>query len=383
MALAPITGAVLDWALADAGIDAGSLAGQLGTSESTVRSWISDEQRPTIGQLDKVARLLHRPRSFFFLAEPPARQPVRTQFRTYENSASEPGHETLAGIQLARRIQKTTAWVRQRINETDRVSIPPPVQPIDYERYAQVLREWLGWNTLFQRSPIATDVKVTQSFREAIQEQGIVVLHLTLDEDRTRGFSLWDPTAPLLAVNRREGYRARLFSYGHELAHLALGRTAVCSVKGANSGLERTCNQIAAALLTPEDAFRAVVRERTKSGRVDTLDEVGSIRNRFHVSMRAVAIRAESLGLATAGLYERVDNEAEYRPGRRGGSYTPGNERTKPVIRIDEYGREFVNTLVRAENAQILRRRQVAELLRVSDQELAQMQMLTFTGTDA
>jgi Zn-dependent peptidase ImmA (M78 family) len=380
MALAPITGDVLGWALRDAGVETGALGAHLGTSGAVVRSWIEEDGQPTIGQLDKIASYLHRPRSFFFLPRPPDRTPLTAEFRTYQNSTSEPGPETVAGLQLAQRIQKTTAWVRERLDENP-VSIPPRPTDGDNEHHAAVLRNWLYWNPQDALDGELSETAITKAFRTAMQDRGLLVLHLTLDPDRTRGFSLWHPTAPLLAVNTREGYRARYFSYAHELAHLSLGRAAVCGFKSANKGIERRCNEIAAALLMPSDTFTKYVRSKFGSRPIESLDEVKTIRNKFHVSLRAAAVRAESLGLAEPGLYARVDAVAEY-TGKRGGSFTPGNERTRPVIRVDEYGREFVSTLVKAEDAQVLRRRQVAELLRVSDRELEQLKGLAFAGMD-
>ena len=161
---------------------------------------------------------------------------------------------------------------------------------------------------------------------------------------------------------------------------MSLGRTAVCSVSRADHGTERQCNQVAAALLMPRHAFEAQVRQRVGDRKVASLDEVVTLRNKFKVSLRAAAIRAEALGLAASGLYNAVDKAAEYK--KRGGSYIPGNERTRPVRRVDQYGHEFVTLLVRAEDAQLLRRRQVADLLRVSDQELGQLRTLAVTGSD-
>jgi len=380
MAQAPITPAVLAWALGDAGVDAQDLGSLLETNEVVVRDWLAGKGQPSLAQLDGVAKLVRRPRSFFFLPRPPERRPVNTEFRTYQNTVAEPGPETITGIELAQRVQKATVWVRARLDESDRVAIPIIGPSTTGEAAAATLRDWLAWNVRTQTSGELTEAAVTRAFRNALENRHVLVLHLTLDANRTRGFSLADPVAPLIAVNTREGYRARLFTYAHELSHLSVGGTAVCAVSNSNRGVEQRCNKIAAALLMPPDAFARFVKDKFGTDPISSLEQVKTIRNRFKVSLRASAIRAESLGLATKGLYDRVDAEAEYPPGRRSGTYVPGNERTRPVVRVDEYGREFVNTLGRAEEAEILRRRQVADLLRVSDQELRQVEQLAFAG---
>ena len=185
MAKAPITGSVLKWALLDAGQTPKALGAKLGTTEARVLSWIAEEEFPKLGELDSIAKLLHRPRSFFFLPEPPTRTPVKAEFRTYENSPAEPGPETLRGIQLAQRIQKTTAWVRERLDPTDRVAVPKRPTGATDEGHAAILRRWLDWSIDFQLGA-NTETVVTKAFRAAMQDRGLVVLHLTLDEGTTR-----------------------------------------------------------------------------------------------------------------------------------------------------------------------------------------------------
>lgn len=197
----------------------------------------------------------------------------------------------------------------------------------------------------------------------------MLVLHLTLDEELTRGFSLDDALAPLIAINTRDQYKARLFSYVHELAHLGLGGGAVCDVHITSSGRERFCNQISAATLMPAEAFRSYAHQKFGREPISTLEEVGTLRNQFKVSLRAAALRAEELGLGVAGLYAQIDGLAE--PVSRGGTYVPGQERTKSRIRVDQLGSSFVHLMGEAVESRRLSNVQAAEILRLSQREFA------------
>lgn len=374
----PITGLVLRWAIDADGMKPGKLERELGFASGSIAKWMTEADQPNQGQLSKIASRLNRPTSFFFLPKPPSAQPLPVEFRKFAGTDETPGRETLDGIRLAGRIQKTTKWVRSEAG-LGPVKVPRLKKSDAVEESARKLREWLNWSTAWQIDPSRSDVEVAKGFRAALEAKNIVVMHLSLDEGVTRGFSLASSDAPVIAANTRDPYRARLFSYAHELVHLATRSTSVCDVHESSDVLERFCNRVAAALLMPQDAFRAHVRAKLGQKLVSSVDEVSAIRVRFRVSLRAAAIRAENLGLATYGLYDLVDRTAEVKKG--GGRYIPGNERTKPVIRVDEYGASFIRTVESGVQAGVLQDVQAASLLRLSAGEWSTARNLANSGT--
>ncbi|MTD55211.1 ImmA/IrrE family metallo-endopeptidase [Amycolatopsis pithecellobii] len=374
----PITGQVLAWAIEDAGSSRSLLARRLEVAATDIDSWIREQTKPSTSQFRAMAKELGRPPSFFFLSQPPTTKPAKADFRTYADSDREPGQETIQGIRLAQKVQRTTVWVSARTDAAS-IYIPPLSIHNNSEKAGQRLREWLNWTVDEQTSDESTDARATRALRFALQEKGIIVMNLTLDEGVTRGFSLHHQLAPVIAVNTRDHHRARLFSYAHELVHLTLGSDAVCGTHG-NRGVEAFCNKVAAALLLPAREFRDYVRLTFGNTPITTTAQVVTIRNHFRVSIRAAAIRAENLGLAEVGLFDTVNRETEKKG--KGGRYTPGNERTKPRIRIDQYGHAFVNTLFGAEEAGVLRRQQVQQLLQVSESELASVKALALAGAE-
>jgi Zn-dependent peptidase ImmA (M78 family) len=377
---APITGAVLDWALSDAGIPVADAAARLKVDRQVLEQWITEKSQPNAGQFTALTNLLSRPPSFFFLPAPPKERALGVHFRSYADTDRPPGTETLEGIRVAERIQRVMAWIlERRPNGAEPIDVPGATTDLNVEKLAGGLRSWLGWTVAAQTASGATDSSATKALRAALQDRSILALNLTLDEGVTRGFCIPHLVAPVVAVNTRDHVRARLFSYAHELVHLSLGEDSVCSTT-TNRGVERFCNRVAAALLLPREHFVSYVRSRIDGGVLRTIDQVATVRNHFRVSLRAVAIRAEELKMAGPGLYDHVNAVAE--PKGTGGRYVPGNERTKPRIRVDQYGHVFINSVVAAEDSGFLRRSQVLDLLRLSDGELATAKGLAAAGAD-
>lgn len=362
--LQPITGTVLRWALEDAGIKPHKAEIQLGFPDGSVTAWMTEAEQPNQGQLALLAKRLGRPSSFFFLAQPPKVAAVPVEFRRFAGTSKKPGQETLDGIRLAGRIQKTTAWVREEA-QLGPVKVPHLVKSQPAEEAAETLRKWMKWSTAWQVMSANSDAAVTKAFRAALEDRGIVVMHLSLEEGLTRGFSLASNSAPVIAANTKDPYRARLFSYAHELVHIATSSTSVCDVHESSDGLESFCNRVAAALLMPKKEFRAHVIAKMGSAKLATIDDVSAVRARFRVSLRAAAIRAENLGLGVSGLYDHVNKVAESKSKGGGG----GGGRTKDIVRVDEYGSGFIRTVESGVKAGVLRDVQAATLLRLSETE--------------
>jgi Zn-dependent peptidase ImmA (M78 family)/transcriptional regulator with XRE-family HTH domain len=377
----PITGQVLTWAMDDAGLDSEELADGVGASVDEVLNWRKDLQSPTTGQFHRLAKALGRPESFFFLPEPPSRQATVASFRRRPGATPESGNltaETAEGLRIAERVQRTVAWIAER-SELPAASVPPAGYADDPEQVAAVLREWLDWSVQEQTRDGATESSVSREIRARLQERGIIVLNLTLDENVVRGLSLPHDQVPVIAVNTRDPQRARIFSYFHELAHLALRENYLCFTK-SHDGIEAWCNRVAAAALLPRAHFRKTVWERHRDRLVSEISEVSALRSTYKVSMRALAVRLEELQLGIQGLYEKVNRQTERKS--KGGTYDPDRVRIKPRVRLETYGRGYINSLTDAEDAGVLPRFQVLRLLRVSEGELHQMREMAATGAE-
>ena len=360
----PIVGKVLAWAIAEAGLTPAALDEELG-ADGAVESWIAEKKPyPNQGQLDAIARTLGRPPSFFFLPEPPRTPGQFASYRVFAGTDTKPGRRTASGLQQARTAQRATEWIRQRTGSST-PEVPKLTKSADIEEAAERLSDWLGWQLKIQTAYASDGRELAQRVRRHLEDRGVIVMHLTLDEGVTRGFSLPSKTAPLIAVNTSDDYRPRVFSYFHELVHLALRSGAVCDVHQEDDKEEKFCNRVAAAILMPRDDFIATARKLGHLAR--TVADVAFIRSRYRVSLRAAAIRAETLGVGVPGLFDTVDQEAEAKGSGGGG----GGGRKKPTLRVDTYGAAFVKVVNQGVLGGVLRDVQAAQLMRMSAREWA------------
>ena len=77
----PITPAVLDWAIAESGLSLAELATGVGVDERDVQNWLSERAKPSVTELKRLAKTLHRQVAVFLLPSAPASPRVHVQFR--------------------------------------------------------------------------------------------------------------------------------------------------------------------------------------------------------------------------------------------------------------------------------------------------------------
>src|SRR5207344_1041034 len=91
------------------------------------------------------------------------------------------------------------------------------------------------------------------------ESKGILAFQFPMGSDSCRGFSLWDETAPAVAVNTAWNPAARSFTLLHELGHLVTRTSSAClegwGRRRENEGdqHERWCESFAASVLAPWD----------------------------------------------------------------------------------------------------------------------------------
>jgi Zn-dependent peptidase ImmA (M78 family) len=124
-------------------------------------------------------------------------------------------------------------------------------------------------------------------------------------ENLCRGFSIFDDRSiPAIVINGddTEG-PARTFTLLHEYAHILIRKPGVSDQNRKNS-VERWCNQFSAHLLMPADQFKldAVALDPNRTWSDAALRKIAEV---YKVSMSAVALHLEDVGLAKAGLYDR------------------------------------------------------------------------------
>jgi Zn-dependent peptidase ImmA (M78 family)/transcriptional regulator with XRE-family HTH domain len=373
-----ITPSVLDWAVRDAGLTVKDVADALGEPVGTVHAWTRGDAAPTKKQFERLAKLLRRPTSFFLLARPPQQDDVPVAFRSAPGPAVGAGltADEAALIRRAKRVQKVSGWLVQRAQRAAAV-VPSVESYTAVEPAARQLRAWLGWGD--DPKEWESDAQAARLVRADLESAQLLVLHMAMGSRGWRGFSLSSPVAPVVVANTYYNYRPRIFTYMHELVHLAVGIESICATT-PDAQLERWCDQVASAILMPAGQLRSAVLAHLGGATATTFEDVRRISNVFRASLRATAVRLEQLGLGRAGLYDAVDSIARVREIKKGGGGS-GEPQTTARVRLQTLGEGYLLPLLHAEAEHVLTRHDTMELLDVSAHQLTELRHLASSVT--
>jgi Zn-dependent peptidase ImmA (M78 family) len=176
------------------------------------------------------------------------------------------------------------------------------------------LRDMLGFG-LARRVDFPTWTATLDGLREHAEDAGVLIMisgvvgsntHRKLNPDEFRGFALVDSAAPLVFINGADTKAAQIFTLAHELAHVALGGSAISRPDlgslDETSQTERWCDRVAAELLVP---VSSLTQEYLTSNDIGT--ELTRLARYYKVSTLVILRR-----IFDAGLIERQAYRSAY-----------------------------------------------------------------------
>jgi len=309
MLRAEVKPALLRWARDRAGLPLEVLTGRF----AKLPEWESGTAKPTLKQVEALARATLTPVGYFFLREPPVEKLPLPDFRTVgDQPPTRPSPNLLETVYMC---QERQSWYRE-------FAITAGVAPCAFVgsvtlhtntvAVAEVMREKLGFD-LAARSAYPTWTDALRDFIAQTEAAGVMVMcsgvvlnnnNRSLDPDEFRGFALSDPLAPLVFINGADTKAAQMFTLAHELAHLWIGQSGVsdATVRDLPSReTERWCNQVAAELLVPLAVLRA---EHQKQAPRDI--EIARLAKRFKVSSLVIIRRLRDAGFLSRPAFDEA-----------------------------------------------------------------------------
>jgi Zn-dependent peptidase ImmA (M78 family) len=349
MSRVAVSPSVIRWARERAGRPVQVLAQRFPKFER----WESGAEKPTLRQLEALAKATLTPLGYFFLPEPPEDRLPIPDFRTVADTpVRRPSPNLLETVQI---MQRRQAWMREFLIEEGHPPLPfvASAQSTNGSlsvagEMREVLRIDAGWA---QRQHTWSDA--LRELRRTIEHAGILVVangvvgnntHRKLDPSEFRGFVLADEYAPLIFVNAADGKAAQMFTLAHEVAHLWFGQSAVFDLRDlqpANDEVEKACNRVAAEFLIAEQELRACWPEVKREP-----DRFQAVARHFKVSTLVAARRALDLRLMTKAefleFYRRYQADERRQAAKKasGGDFFATQD-----VRV---GRRFAGAVVQA-----------------------------------
>lgn len=352
----PITPSVLKWAIEESGYTLPEVSAGIDGGERAVTAWLSGDAKPSLTELRRIARRLHRQLATFLLPTRPKASAMSVRFRHPLG-----GHERALNaverryVRRALRLQDAHAWLLRELGH-EKPQIPDESVVGNPSAAAARCRSRLGVPVSEQANWRSASVAF-DAWREAVERQGVIVVLFPMGGESCRGFSLWNDVAPLVAVNTAWRDEARIFTLFHELGHLLTRTSSVCEISAASTGdaqepAERWCETFAASVVIPADVLQACPS-------VSDIKGLSRLANQYKVSLRAMAIRLIGAGKATWALYRTIPGGADNK--REGGG--GGTGRNRREIREDEFGHRGTSVFVEAVQREVITESQALDYL--------------------
>jgi len=324
-----INPAMLKWARETQGLPIDAAANKLGIAIRTLSKAERISGTLSVSQLRKVAEVYKRPKAAFYLEEVPQEVSL-PDFRTVQTKQQ---HELTPEAKLAIREIQEKRMMALQLQEL--LKMP---NSLVYENlftiYENAEEAGRKLRTLLQ---ITTDgarrsgdlTQVFNYWKTQVEHINVLVFQFgDVDIEVMRGFVVSERPYPTIGVNQRDYPYARIFTLAHEMCHIILNTTGICSVSfsGVTSdSLETFCDQVAGATLVPLDELCTVAADKNLG-----FADFGSARTAartlgsyFKVSQPVIARRLHASKLLKYDIYRQVISaiqaEGERAPSRGGG----------------------------------------------------------------
>lgn len=261
------------------------LALKLGVSERSITAWENGESTPTAENIAAIAEVTSFPVRFF---EGDAVDPIEgaaASFRSMRSMRAFQRDQALATGNIA---LMAFDWISQHYELPD-VALPD-LSEVAPAAAAMSLRENWGLGN----EPV-------DSMVELLEAHGVAVFSLVMDCKEVDAFSIWrHDEVPLVMLNTMKSAERSRFDAAHELGHLVMHN-------GGDDGfhsreVEKEANEFAAEFLMP----RADVLAHFSRGHAFGIEELIELKQRWNVSLAALAHRVHQLGIIGRSTYENL-----------------------------------------------------------------------------
>ena len=315
---------MLVWARDTAGYSIEEIAEKLNKDPAVISAWEnrSDDERPFMGQLRRLADIYKRPISDFYLPKPPKERAIPHDFRRSPGEVAGVYSPALRRqLRLSRERRDLALDLYEEVGEkvakiAERVSVTANTEAVGGQ-----VRKLLDVDFAEQKR-WGDGRPAYNAWRRRIEALGVLVFQFdNVAPSEAWGFSIVDGALPVIGINRKLAPNGRTFTMLHEFVHILLGESSICDIddytprNAAELRVEVFCNRVAAAALMPGRPFRAheVIQDHPKGVIQWDDNEIRALARTFGVSREAAVRRLETFGLTSFAFYlrKRVEYQKE------------------------------------------------------------------------
>ncbi|MFA5877383.1 MAG: ImmA/IrrE family metallo-endopeptidase [Candidatus Paceibacterota bacterium] len=343
---------ILKYARYCSGYDIQSASKKLKVSEDRLREFEDKKQAISLVQVKKMSAIYKMPVAYFLLINAPKDMVVPKDFRIiYASEAEKFSPEVMLAVRRARYIQSTIHDLKEEIqyNFKSFSLKDSPEQAADYFR--SILNV-----SLAQQKKLDSPNLALRTWKDAVEGLGIFVLQQSLPKDDISAFSLADKKPYVVLLNSAEHENRRVFSLFHEIGHVLLHRSGICTPDNFSRNsydyiqIEKFCNAFSSEVLVPARDFinNETVKLLSKQKFEDwNLDNIKSIASLYRVSQEVIYRKLVQVGILDEKKYEKRRQELlkgfeEYQKRKKGKIIIPQYRKI-----ISKNGRAFVSVVLR------------------------------------
>ena len=280
--------------------------------DGQVKGWESGKAKPTLSELEQLAKFYGRDITYFLKETP--QYPTQIQFRSNKKNAFKDLH-----IEARQTIAKFDELCRFAI-ELEEVTGKKLQVNIHYSNETNPKLVAQKYRREFNLGE-----KPTKNLKGLLENLGIRIFELPDSSKSFSGFSLWHREyGPCILVNYKDTTAGRKnFTLAHELYHLTTYRASplLCDIESERESgtdkIEIYANRFAIELLLPSDSVKRDFEQHNLS-KEPSLRELGNMAGRWGVSVQAIGYRLEELFCIKQGRTNKLLASAELPHPRRG-----------------------------------------------------------------
>lgn len=366
---ANITPQVLIWARERLEMPLDFAADACGVSVEKYSTWETGYAVPTIIQAKKIAKKMKIPYAWLFLSNPPEKYklPRHVDYRTLNIY---PTNKSLVGLNSLIEEVSIRRDVMIDLYSVNNFSVPQFTTYIDFktstnESISKFVRDLLDLSH-YKQSQFRSSSEAFNYYKETLSEIGVLVFQAgDLELDVMRGISLYFSIFPIIIVNRKDEYNARIFSLFHEFVHILTRTPGVCDnfafINQDQPSVEVKCNKIAAEILVPSSDILNYCDSYQSTEWSD--NRISKIAHIFSVSREVIIGRLFELGKIDFYFYQNKLHQfnEEYmqikRIKKRKGFLPPSLDICSQV------GKLYARTVVNAYNQELITPRDASNFL--------------------